>query len=857
MSEWPYARVLAEATAWPFLDGVAFQRGLVALEQTADRALTQPTAELAHALEEWLRTRSGGVSLEVLRQVRDYVWFGQGSSGSSIVGTTRVRLDALLRRAADVLVCEDSGKEAAERAHRQRWYSLALPQDLFVAALLASNPDAQLAMQNPPALDAELRQGVAQLHCHLSAGLSFPALWTYLMTTVGNSQVDRQRMDKTDAPLGGRDEFLDWLAAAGLARLTLAQFLYGNKQRGTAPPLTFQTFLTRQSFGGPVEQREHLGALTALHHGDRPLSAARTQAAYRRYLSETSALSSCRSLDDLATADPVGRCFQGEPAEHLSTTEPAWAESRFCTRALQYLQTERGQKDGGFERLFWQYQRVRCTTFRFVTHDPGTRGLDWFVRFFTRISPLRRGLRSDVLMDAVIRNGSVPSGQSATPVPPRKVEVRIGPKSRWDKLREEIDLIGLAGCQADAAGNSKPVTGDRQRGVVLHFQKDGPDTVPEARAGGAQGYGNAFVRFGRQFVDKRKEAHAVAALLDADPSRLRILRGLDVCGRELTQPTWLLLPLLHDLRKRSEDLAHGPRGLGKGSGLRMTLHAGEDFRTLLEGLRRIHEPIQFDLLRRCDRIGHAVALGIDAQDWVQQHPVAYQPAEERLEDLLWLCDIGVLCAQRHAAAQRMVEELWSLAQRIYALPWVLNPGYVLRALLKARHRRHHPHFLSDWNYPELNLAPTQPTPFSATDFLLRHLTDVGVWLRGQEPVEVCVKDELRAIRAAQRVVQRAVRCLDLTIEANPTSNLLIAELGSVDQHPIFRLAPLSRRRWLSPKYRIALSDDDPLTFATSLLDEYRYTYFAILRQGYGESAAINWLKARRTDAMRAAFTLPT
>ena len=118
-----------------------------------------------------------------------------------------------------------------------------------------------------------------------------------------------------------------------------------------------------------------------------------------------------------------------------------------------------------------------------------------------------------------------------------------------------------------------------------------------------------------------------------------------------------------------------------------------------------------------------------------------------------------------------------------------------------------------------------------------------------------MKEEVEAIETAQRMVQCTVRELELTIEANPTSNLLIAELGAINHHPMFRLAPVSRGARLKPPYRIALSDDDPLTFATSLIDEYRHTYFALLRQGHSEAAAICWLNKRRKDAIEAAFTV--
>jgi hypothetical protein len=176
-------------------------------------------------------------------------------------------------------------------------------------------------------------------------------------------------------------------------------------------------------------------------------------------------------------------------------------------------------------------------------------------------------------------------------------------------------------------------------------------------------------------------------------------------------------------------------------------------------------------------------------------------------------------------------------------------------LRQARRLRHDPTLLASWNYPELNLAPEQPAEHSAADFLLRYLKDDAVWRRGQEPVELEMRAEREAIERAQGMVQCKVRELDLTIEANPTSNLLIAELGAIDHHPMLHLAPLSCRRWLTPRYRIALCDDDPLTFATTLLDEYRYTYFALRRRGYTHDDAINWLRQRRQDAMDAAFTV--
>ena len=46
--------------------------------------------------------------------------------------------------------------------------------------------------------------------------------------------------------------------------------------------------------------------------------------------------------------------------------------------------------------------------------------------------------------------------------------------------------------------------------------------------------------------------------------------------------------------------------------LKFTYHAGEDFDSLCSGLRAIDEVLEFLRFKRGDRLGHALALGIDA-----------------------------------------------------------------------------------------------------------------------------------------------------------------------------------------------------------------------------------------------------
>jgi hypothetical protein len=133
---------------------------------------------------------------------------------------------------------------------------------------------------------------------------------------------------------------------------------------------------------------------------------------------------------------------------------------------------------------------------------------------------------------------------------------------------------------------------------------------------------------------------------------------------------------------------------------------------------------------------------------------------------------------------------------------------------------------------------------------------VGVYERGQHPVEVVVDAQERAaLHRQQRHVQEAVSRLGLTVESNPSSNLLIGEVPH-DRHPAFRLQPLDGGGHDgNPMIPVALGDDDPATFASCLPEEYAYIHHALLRQGVASTTALAWLDRVRENGWLARFSL--
>lgn len=69
----------------------------------------------------------------------------------------------------------------------------------------------------------------------------------------------------------------------------------------------------------------------------------------------------------------------------------------------------------------------------------------------------------------------------------------------------------------------------------------------------------------------------------------------------------------------------------------ITYHVGEDFLDIIDGLRAIDEAMCFLNMRCGDRLGHALALGVDPQEWYDSKSgYILIPQMDYLDNLVWL-----------------------------------------------------------------------------------------------------------------------------------------------------------------------------------------------------------------------------
>ncbi len=855
-----YAWLEAEAQGFPVVSEEAFCLRPVALVRNAVGVLDHgTTGKLAEALEARLRPRAGGMSIEVQRQLRDGAWFPPGRL-SVPLGEHLSNIAARYLEWRGHRVALRGDGDAPENAGRLRWLSLVLPADLLVAAFAARQgfepPDETIRIV-PPQLEKVLRKPCAETHLHVGAAVPFGLLWAARMRGLADEPMPYPRRSPGPAPpFGSPAKFRAMALTAATARVLLAAFLRLREARGS--PGSFRAFVEESGYLPALARRlgwsfvngDAYGALrrTMGHLANRgdPLPYDRARRLYRLLVGPRPTIRGVPALDIVAAQDPLASWLPVRAGIALP-------ETRFAARSLAYLAGP-GRDDAPFALFFWQYQRVRCLTYRYLVEEPGTAGLDWFTRHYSRISGLRGALEK-LTYSAALRLQSTDLHLGA-------LEARTSPPSfaahraRWTSVRDEVlDLARQA-----ALFRAPPGAGRPEVGLVLHFIKEWDHTTAaqgrqRSRMHADPRHAAFGCRFGPWFWERKQQALAIEAALRRYPQLLLVLRGIDVANVELAVPTWLLAGLFPGVRRASAEASARlarQRPEWQVPPLRTTLHAGEDYRRLVEGLRRIHEPFEHGLAAAGDRVGHGVALGQDPARWAEAAHTVPQPAEERLDDLLWELarygrgelppDIGRL--------ERVRAEAVRLGYDIYRDEIAASADN----LVAARRLRHDPAILSHLGYPFVRAREPRG---AAGKLLFRYLTDAGVFERGQRQIEVRADaSEVAMLRAAQRWLRGSLSCMDVVIESNPSSNLLIADLGTLDQHPVFRMQPLpSAPEPQEGSMLVSVNTDNPITFASCLADEFAHIHHALIRRGVPAAEAIGWLDRARQNGYRSRFTL--
>ena len=876
----PFEHVEAELAAIPIASEASFRSAPVHLDPVGFRQ-----EELSHAAERDVLLTIPSFPLDEFVAIRDEVWFGARPGEVGI--QARISLDRYLVRLSEqyldgwgrpVYVSaprighEQEGPSPRARS-RWSWLCRALPPDLLWTARGVAPAD-ESPFSLSPAVDRLLRDdGYAETHLHLGAAADFSLLWANFMHALATEEVRETSLASKGACFDEGRELAKWVLWAAVVRLVLAEWLFDSEGIRRHPgPSDFANgrWRRRMDAGMMNDLFRLISEFERGRPGGRPLGFARGRAMYRSLIRPAPFLwnrgEERRRLRAHNTPESREQVLDNDPLARVVGWRPglgADPEARFVEASLRYLNL--GEDGGEFTRLFWQAIRVRCLLYRHLAQRPMTPGLQWFVRFFSRIKAVRRQLPMPVSMQAAIRRSGGGSGL-------RSLEVRVGTKDNQSDCRGILQNVRVAG----------GIGSRMETGAVFHFSRDRgggwrqgvpnahgldrsyPGVPADRRLRTRRDVGNpSGFRFARFYLEGRRHAQTLVSVLRGFPRALGTLRGVDLCTDEAGVPVWVMAPLVRWVRESGRVAAATlrDRGIIGVPPPRATIHAGEDFVHLLSGLRRVADAIRHLGLEEGDRIGHGMALGLDPTAWFERVGRVVQTREERLFDLVWEWELYATGGAEVKDGGRfpyLTATITRLAREMFGATCAPDEVAHFVRLLHCERELEAAGFPDRPGRRSLSATRSGSDRDGPRTLLREYLRSTEVWRAGRILETITLHEvphERDALQTLQNALRREVGARGLTVEVNPSSNLLIGDLGRIDEHPIWRLRPV-RPVDDVPPLSVCIGSDDPLTFATTLPHEYQLLYDTIVLSGRSHEEALGWLEHARATGMRARFTLP-
>ena len=302
-----------------------------------------------------------------------------------------------------------------------------------------------------------------------------------------------------------------------------------------------------------------------------------------------------------------------------------------------------------------------------------------------------------------------------------------------------------------------------------------------------------------------------------------------------------------------------------------TYHVGEDFLDLPDGLRAIDEAILFLQLDEKSRIGHAMALGIDAcRYYERRHYTTIITKQYLLDDCVWLymrskelnininhtCEIVLLEKASQLYYEIGYQDGWDVQSYWHSM-LLRGNDITLQATDQAFAGWESTAILGDERVMPALRDPKAQTLYKKY-FEDEQILNNGLqlvkykWLPEIVDIVNQLQDKLRLLVSSKRI----------SIECCPTSNLKIGFIDRYDQHPLLtKFYPIDADASY-PLIKCSINTDDRGVFYTSIYEEYSLIALALYKQKkegtnepkYNEREIMRYIREIRKNAELMAFS---
>lgn len=458
----------------------------------------------------------------------------------------------------------------------------------------------------------------------------------------------------------------------------------------------------------------------------------------------------------------------------------------------------------------------------------------------------------------------------------QSLECRIGPENTVSEYSKEISAIDnyvsnklFFGKQEtfDASGSQKK--SDDKYFYTVHFIKLGDECIKEEnnKRKAIKVFSKVSYHCRNYQVRKTVEnqAKALATLRKSSTKTAHRILGIDAANFEIGCRPEVFSQAFRYLRAKQTTEASYLLGREVNDRIGVTFHAGEDFIDIVDGLRAIVEAIRFLELSQGDRLGHALALGIDPNEYYESKawelPTRKQDA---LDNSVWLFAMlrkyGIVTVKLHEHLRKLIMDLASMiyGNKLNILtitPELLYDAWKLRGDNPELYLDYKNHDFSKGMHGIAIKKPLAVHPWDSfgIGFLesdeksLRDRLEVGYLnylyhydyetkMNGYQTYTMRVdKEYAEVVDKIQYSIQKEVSRRNIGIETNPSSNYVIGNFKRYAKHPILRfnnhgISDYSYKEQKNLQLFVSINTDDQGVFGTYLENEYAFMALALEKE---------------------------
>lgn len=251
-----------------------------------------------------------------------------------------------------------------------------------------------------------------------------------------------------------------------------------------------------------------------------------------------------------------------------------------------------------------------------------------------------------------------------------------------------------------------------------------------------------------------------------------------------------------------------------------TFHVGEDFYDLLHGLRSIDEAITFLNLSTNNRLGHALALGVDARIYYgDRHNCGILPKQVMLDNIVWLKYKSLKWnIDLQPETQLFIEKNFEVLSE--------ELGYEVNGALPSIYHYWESMLLRGDEKKSPEIGKVIPVKKQLLDI---YLFSRKAYIKGaQTKIFDLPKSIWKDVcNIQERLLEKVEQC-GIIIETNPSSNYKIGPFMQYSDLPIFKMhvPGYGKGRHLP----VSVNTDDKGVFATSLENEYSLLAISLRKQ---------------------------